>query len=95
MRTRPVDGIPLNEIDAQLAQQLQRPLVFYPLGDGAEPRFVRDPVDGCDDLLIDLAVGQAQHEAAVDLDEVGAQVFQVGEAAHAAAEVVERHAGPQ
>src|SRR3954447_10932408 len=80
----------LGEVDAELAQEIQRRLVLDPLGDGplAEAGGQRD--DPGDHGARSRGLAQVAHELHVDLEIPDRQVLEIGEGRIAGAEVIER-----
>ena len=80
----------LGEVDAHLAQQLERLAVVDELGDRALAQPAGDVDDRPHDQLVGPVVGRSRDELAVDLQQVERQVLEVVERGEAGAEVVER-----
>ena len=88
-RSGPGDVVALREVDAELAQQLERLGVLDALGDGLQAEAARERDDRLDDVGAGRVRREVAHELDVDLEEVERELLEVGEAAVAGAEVVE------
>jgi DNA-binding transcriptional LysR family regulator len=84
------DPEPLREVDAELGQQAQGPLVLDALGDRADAEGAGEAHDRLDEVTAGLVARQLADELDVDLQEVDRQALEVGEPAVAGPEVVER-----
>jgi hypothetical protein len=80
----------LREVDAELEQQLERLRILDTLGDRLQLEAARERDDGLDDVAAGRVGREVADELDVDLQEVERQLLEVGEAAVARAEVVER-----
>src|SRR3954447_4477152 len=89
------DVVPLGVVDAELAHRLQRVGVGHELRQGWRSQASGDGDDRLDDEPVGGVVAQAADELAVDLEQVEAEVLEVGERREARAEVVERQATAQ
>src|SRR4051794_13521791 len=89
-RSRAPEQVALAVVDAAVAQDGERALVLYALGNRLRAELARHRHDGADDRPVVRAVAGVAHEARVDLQVVDGQASQVGDRAEAGAEVVER-----
>ena len=87
---RPAQVVALREVDAELAQQLQGLGVLHALGHGLQAEAACQVDHRLHHVAARVVVGQVVDELDVDLEEVDSELLEVGEAAVAGPEVVER-----
>src|SRR5690348_14954641 len=82
--------VALSQRDADLGELAGDLLVLDVLGDGLQPQAHADLLDRFDQRVVEVVLGHALDEEAVDLEAVHREVLEVVERGEAAAEIVEQ-----
>jgi len=84
-----VEVVALDHVHAHFAEHQQGLAVFHELGNGLLPHAVCNLDDGAHEYLVVAFQRQVADEHAVDLEDVGLQVLEVGERREPGAEIVQ------